>query len=365
MALSPNYNWSEPDNSSLVKDGALAMRTLGNAIDTSLWNSGYGQAGKNKIINGSMAIAQRGTSIAFTGSGYQYMLDRWLFVRGSFATGATVSQQTTSDTTNLPFIQYCSRVQRDNGNTSTQYLEYSQTVETANAIVLAGQTVVVSFYARKGANYSSSNSFLGITLATGTGTNQSQQSFTNRATPIATDVTLTTTWQRFSKTITLGNTITEYGVIFSYTPVGTAGAADYFEVTGVQLEYGSLATPFQTASGGSIQGELAMCQRYYEVINGAALFGLAVNTTTIQVNGTYKVQKRIDPTLTGLESALDILNAGNGYKTSAASTYTFNANTAQGVYAVSAQINGFTLLIASTFVTVNETNNVISASAEL
>jgi hypothetical protein len=33
VATSTNYGWSEPDNTSYVKDGALAMRTLGNAID--------------------------------------------------------------------------------------------------------------------------------------------------------------------------------------------------------------------------------------------------------------------------------------------------------------------------------------------
>ncbi|CAB4175946.1 hypothetical protein UFOVP981_23 [uncultured Caudovirales phage] len=36
MATSPNYGWSEPDNTAFVKDGALAMRTLGNAIDSTV-----------------------------------------------------------------------------------------------------------------------------------------------------------------------------------------------------------------------------------------------------------------------------------------------------------------------------------------
>jgi hypothetical protein len=56
MATSTNYGWSEPDDSSLVKDGAQAIRTLGDAIDTSLWNSGFGQAGKNKFINGNWGM---------------------------------------------------------------------------------------------------------------------------------------------------------------------------------------------------------------------------------------------------------------------------------------------------------------------
>jgi hypothetical protein len=36
MATSPNYNWPEPDNTDLVKNGALAIRTMGDAIDTSM-----------------------------------------------------------------------------------------------------------------------------------------------------------------------------------------------------------------------------------------------------------------------------------------------------------------------------------------
>jgi hypothetical protein len=36
MATSPNYAWTEPDDTAFVKNGALAMRTLGNAIDTTV-----------------------------------------------------------------------------------------------------------------------------------------------------------------------------------------------------------------------------------------------------------------------------------------------------------------------------------------
>jgi hypothetical protein len=37
MANSPNYNWTEPDNTGYVKNGALDMRTLGNAIDNTVY----------------------------------------------------------------------------------------------------------------------------------------------------------------------------------------------------------------------------------------------------------------------------------------------------------------------------------------
>jgi len=36
MATSPIYSWPEPDNTDLVKNGALAIRTLGDAIDTTM-----------------------------------------------------------------------------------------------------------------------------------------------------------------------------------------------------------------------------------------------------------------------------------------------------------------------------------------
>jgi hypothetical protein len=36
VATSPTYGWSEPDDTSYVKNGALAMRTLGNAIDSTV-----------------------------------------------------------------------------------------------------------------------------------------------------------------------------------------------------------------------------------------------------------------------------------------------------------------------------------------
>lgn len=217
----------------------------------------------NAIINGGMDIWQRGTSIASSGSGYVYTADRWRFVRGNFATGGTVSRQNTSDTTNLPTIQYCARVQRDSGNTSTDYLEVFNALENSDSTRFIGQTVTLSFYARAGANFSSASSALTPKIISGTGTNQPAPDFTGLANVSAVTATLTTTWQRFTRTGTVSASATQVGVTFGFTPVGTAGANDWFEVTGVQLELGSVATTFKRA-GGTIQGELAACQRYYQ-----------------------------------------------------------------------------------------------------
>jgi hypothetical protein len=218
-------------------------------------------AGKNFIINGGMDIWQRGTSIALT-SANTYCVDR--FIASANTSGAsTVSRQPTGDTTNLPFIQYCARFQRNSGNTATGTQFFNQPIETINSIPLAGKTVTVSFYARRGANFSSSGNVLTAQLRSGTGTDQSYLiAWTGDALLGSVNATLTTTWQRFQFTVTVGATANELTLPFTYTPTGTAGANDYYEVTGVQLELGSTATSFSRA-GGTIQGELAACQRYY------------------------------------------------------------------------------------------------------
>jgi hypothetical protein len=219
--------------------------------------------GKNALINGGMDIWQRGTSFAASGSNWVYTADRWAFNRGSYATGATASRQTTSDTTNLPFIQYGLRVQRDSGNTSTTALQMAQTLETSSSYPFIGQNVVFSFWARRGANYSATSNIMNSYIATGTGTDQNANTFTGYAIQATGTHTLTTTWQRFTVTASIPSTVTQIAVLFTETPTGTAGAADWFEITGCQLEMGSVATTFSRA-GGTIQGELAACQRYFQ-----------------------------------------------------------------------------------------------------
>ena len=272
-------------------------------------------AGKNSVINGGMDIWQRGTSFAVsTGT---YTADRWQGYRS--VAGSTISRQTTSDTTNLPSIQYCARVQRDSGNTSTAAINLGQSFESVNSIPLAGKTVVLSFYARRGANYSSASNALRVQLYAGTGTDQNvlTAGYTGSTLGIDQTATLTTTWQRFSYSVTIGGSYTELGVIFVNTPVGTAGAADYFEVTGVQLELGATATTFSRA-GGTIQGELAACQRYFEAIadgTGGVDGTLAIGfnySTTLAVSTVVYTYKRVNPSLSIPTGNLEAQQPGGG-----------------------------------------------------
>jgi hypothetical protein len=133
----------------------------------------------------------------------------------------------------------------------------------------------MSFYVRKGANYS--GGALTVEFSQGTGTDQNIISggFTGKTNVGSSSVTLTTSWQRVTITGTVATTTTQLGLQFYYTPTGTAGAADYFELTGVQVEYGSVATSF-SRTGASIQGELAACQRYF--YNGGNTIG-SMNTS--------------------------------------------------------------------------------------
>ncbi len=155
-------------------------------------------------------------------------------------------------------------MQRDNGNTNTSGVRLFYSLETADSIPYAGKTVTLSYYVRSGANYSGgSNAY--ITLGSGTGTDQQlgNTGFTGFSTVAANNsITPTSTWTRYSITGTVGSSATQLGLEIGYTPTGTAGANDFIEVTGIQLDEGSVALPYRRASS-TIQGELAACQRYY------------------------------------------------------------------------------------------------------
>ena len=268
-----------------------------NLLQTSTLSS---QAGKNGVINGGYDVWARGTSVSVSASSAPYTTDRWQANVGANQ-ATTVSRQATGDTTNLPNIQYCARFQRNSGQTGTGSTYFTQSLESVNSIPFAGKAVTVSFYARRGSNYSATSNALTAILASGTGTDQNiNTGFTGQATTATSTVTLTTTWQRFTMTGTVASTATQLGVYFTFTPTGTASTNDYYEITGVQLELGSYATTFSRA-GGTIQGELAACQRYYWRSTAGAAYqsfaaGQAGSTTVGFMQCANPVPMRVAPT---------------------------------------------------------------------
>jgi hypothetical protein len=260
-SVTTNYGFDVPTSSDLVKNGATAISTLGQDIDTFLFRPFT----RNGVLNSSMNVWQRGTSAV--GSTTAFSADRWQSYRA--VAGSTFSRQVTGDTTNLPNIQYCARIQRDSGNTATTAIAFFQNFETMNSIPYAGKTITYSFYARAGSNYSATSSLLAAQLVSGTGTDQNVISgYTGTANVVNQTATLTTTWQRFSYTAAVASTVTELSAYFQFNPVGTASTNDYFEVTGVMLEVGNQASPYTPATP-TYATELAACQRYYLRWNGA------------------------------------------------------------------------------------------------
>ena len=261
-------------------------------------------AGVNKIINGDFGVWQRGTS--FTTS--VYCSDRWVANFGS-VTSPSYSRSTftagTAPVTGYEGTYYIS-MSGTLSDAVNGYYQLDQRIEDVRTF--AGQTVTLSFWA-KGS-------------ATGTISANISQYFgiggSSNVTVNATNINITTSWVRYSTTLSFpsisGKTIGtgSYARMTISKLQGTAtgnqaiwGAATFtgtLDVWGVQLEAGSTATAFQTATG-TIQGELAACQRYYfrQVANAAgnAYFGNghARNTTTDDVGLLQApVEMRVVPT---------------------------------------------------------------------
>jgi hypothetical protein len=325
MATSPNFNWPEPDNTDLVKNGALAIRTAVDAIDTSLvdlkggttgqvlsktsatdmdftWvaqSSGSSYvAGKNGVINGAFDNWQRGTSATYAGS-VSYVADRWFGVSLGSSPTCTMSRQT-ADTTGLT---YGNRFGRNSGQTATGAVFIGYTFESIDAKRFAGQTVTLSFYAKKGADAPAS---LDSQIRTGTGTDQSSATlfsagWTGGANNSQTN-TITSTMTRYSYTVALGSTVNQIMLTFAYTSTGTAGANEWFQIEGVQLEIASAASAF-SRNAPTQALELAACQRYFYRVGGNVTFetfGWGANWSSTENNllVTFKQTMRVAPTMT-------------------------------------------------------------------
>ena len=255
-------------------------------------------AGKNAIINGNFDVWQRGTSFSLAAGGAttsRYTVDRWSY--GGEA-NFTISRQTAVNAGSA----YALRLQRNAGATATgdQFLCY--VVESSTAQMFAGKTATLSFYMRKGDNYSGSTSY--NLLRTGTGTDEGVasmygSSWTGYVQTIRTQVP-TTTSTKYSFTFTIPSNVKELGFLIGYAGAsGTAGANDWIEYEQMQFEIGDVATPFSRA-GGSIGGELALCQRYYFRTTGGSGYqpvcnGFASSSTNVMGYVQYPVTMRATP----------------------------------------------------------------------
>jgi len=273
---------------------------------------------RNRIINGAMVIDQRNAGASVTPTNSQYLVDRWQAALNA-ASKFTVQQNAGSVTPPTGFSNYlgCTSSSAYSVPASETYA-VRQMVEGFNFADMAwgtasAKTVTLSFWV-----YSSLTGTFGGAL---------QNSAYTRSYPFSFTISSANTWTQISVTIAGDTTGTWIGatngagvrVVFSLgtgsTYSGTAGAwaaTEYwsatgatsvvgtngatFYITGVQLEAGTTASPFEYRQYGT---ELALCQRYYEVVNatlGAYVDNGAVDNVRFYI--AFKVTKRANPTVT-------------------------------------------------------------------
>lgn len=326
---------------------ALARATLGAAASgangdiTSLTalttiNGGPIDTDKNMLINGGQEVWQRGTSFAGT-SGIVRCADRWNWNRQGGITGCTLSQQAGVSPTAL----FGARMQRDSGNTSVQPILYTQSLESRDCYKARGKTVTLSLKAIAGANFSgaSGNFFAQIWYGTGTDENVAI-GYTGGAIGGTVTGVATGALGNYSVSAAIPLTATEIGVVIQYTPVGTAGANDWLQVEELQLEIGSVATPFAHRI---YANELMMCQRYFQKSFGQTvppaqnagttnlpIFTQVVGASTGQYFNSYplKVTMRASPTVIFYNAAAANAQARN-FITNTDCAGTSNANSNQ------------------------------------
>lgn len=205
---------------------------------------------RNKIINGDFRIWQRGTS--FSNPSGSYTADRWLAASGGTVSGDTLSQQShTVGQTDVPGEpQYFFRFA---AGATTNNRVWGQRIEDVRT--LAGQTITLSFYAKANTNHSSTIEY-------------SQNFGSGGSSSVAfgtTSYSLTTSWQRFTFTTAApsisGKTIGTSSYLEINVIRSLSAASVTIDISNIQLELGSIATPFENRPYGL---ELALCQRYYE-----------------------------------------------------------------------------------------------------
>jgi hypothetical protein len=387
----PNFGWAVPTSTDLVKDGAVAIETLGDSIDASLvdlkggttgqvlakasntdmdftWSAGASvptslgfTAGKNKIINGDFGIWQRGTSFAAI-SNASFAADRYQVVFDG--TGVrTVSRQTfTPGAAPVAGYEgsYFLRYDQTTAGTGAAYGGFQQNIE--NVQTLAGQTATLSFWAK--ADSSRTISYQ-LTQSFGSGGSGNVNAGTGSQ-------ALTTSWTRYSFTISIpsisGKTIGTSSLLQLYfgMPINTLNTID---IWGVQLEAGSVATAFQTATG-TLQGELAACQRYYNRYTAPQAYshlaqGWAISTDNMTAWFYLPVEMRTVPTAIDYAS----VNMGDGVNaqiTPSTITFTADNNNTKAIACTGTKsAGGMTQYRGYQFLAAGDTAAYIGFSAEL
>ena len=309
-----------------IENPSTAAGGIGIATDGSVTVGGlqYPTAGplsnRNLIINGAMQVAQRGTSETSVTTGGYYTVDRFKYEIGSLGTW-TLEQSTDSpDGFSNSFKLTCTTA--DASPASSDYSIVSQSIEAQNLQHLeygssSAKPLTLSFYVKSNKTGNASFEIF-------------QEDNSSKLYSVQYTINSADTWEK--KTITIPgdtsgliNNDNGVGLRFGWwlnsgsnftggsfggwktldntsrnvSNLGVGGAiSDYFAITGVQLEVGERATPFEHESYGQT---LAKCMRYYyrwvaSADYGRFASGLVINSTQTRVIYNLPVPMRIPPT---------------------------------------------------------------------
>jgi len=252
-----------------------------------------GLTGRNLIINGAMNVAQRGTSSDNISSD-TFVVDRFFVSHGSVTPNVSQQTVTVGGETGLP-TQFTKFARCDFDVNGGSNLGIHTRLEDTEKYV---GTHTVSFYA-KGTNPTGGQ--MAVRFIQRFGSGGSSQVITD---PSSALFTLTSNWQRFSVTVTLpsvsGKTLGSgrYLQLQITQPNADSGTGTFLlDITGVQLEVGEQATPFEHKSKAL---EEISCNRYY--YEAPALYrGHSMNVDFVTVLRTgiqFPVRMRASPTVT-------------------------------------------------------------------
>jgi hypothetical protein len=299
--------------------------------------TGFAPGMRNRIINGDMRIDQRNAGSSITPSGSAYTVDRWV-LQISQSSKLTAQQNAGSITPSAGFSNYLGITTASAYSIgSSDYFVLAQAIEGVNIADFSfgtanAKSITISFQI-----YSSLTGTFGAALNNTAGNRSYPFTYTISSANTWTAVTITVPgdtagtwatnntagiWIRFG--LGVGSTYsgtsgswsgsTYYGATGATSVVGTNGATFY--ITGVQLESGTNATPFEYRQYGQ---ELALCQRYYWNLNPTPYgnpLAMAVSYSTTEADAMVQtpVTMRTTPSLIQATST-------NGY------TYYFAAGT--------------------------------------
>lgn len=256
----------------------------------------------NILLNNNFHVWQKGGGAFtdFSNAVLSYSCDGWQTYRGGFVTGLSLTRQTAE----IEGSAYAIRLQRVAGNTSTQPLVLGQGVENAVSVVLRGKPLTLTFYAKVGANFSASN--LTAVIASDTVADRGMTSGNGDLQASINVPSTTTSKTKFTLTLSsLPSTCNTLKVYFIYTPVGTAGANDWFEIEQVQLDPTIYPLPFSPLR---YEDELRRCRRIFQRMQGDTYASLGSGNSIISTRSLVYVKfletMRTKPTAIGFSGLM-------------------------------------------------------------